>query len=172
MNLINHNINQLGELQNLLVQLSVKLYQEPQDVVSGATIGQHVRHILEFYICIEKGIKSGTVSYDDRDRQKEIEEDPSFTINVISELKCFLQAIQNTNIEIEFLANYSLLEDQSCSIKSNLERELAYALDHTIHHMAILKIALKVGDPSIFINNKFGVAPSTLRMRSQLKIYK
>ncbi len=69
MTLIHHNIKKLEEIKSLFRQLSHNLYTAPKEILSGATIGQHFRHILDFYICLEKGVDIGTVSYDERERK-------------------------------------------------------------------------------------------------------
>jgi hypothetical protein len=49
--------------------------------------------------------------------------------------------------------------------RSTLGRELQYNVEHTIHHLAIIKIALRLVAPDIALPEHFGVAPSTIRHR-------
>jgi hypothetical protein len=46
-----------------------------------------------------------------------------------------------------------------------LFRELAYDLEHSIHHQAIIKIAMKNLNSEYALNENFGVARSTIRFR-------
>ncbi len=39
----------LLELKELLQKLSEEQYSRPSEILSGASIGQHLRHVLEFY---------------------------------------------------------------------------------------------------------------------------
>ena len=62
-------------IQNVFVQLSesIKLltdkeYTQTSNILFNATIGQHVRHIIELFIELEKGYISGTVNYEKRQR--------------------------------------------------------------------------------------------------------
>jgi len=166
MTLIHHNINKLEEIKYLLQQLPQNLYTEPKEILSGATIGQHFRHILEFYICLEKGVQTGIVSYDERERNVLIETNLAHAVNCIERLIHFLTSLKN-DCSLEMKANYSNSPDKPAIIQSSLYRELAYALDHTVHHLAIVRIALSEGKDMVEVDSNFGVAPSTIRYREQ-----
>ncbi len=56
----------LMQLQKLMNSINDSDYTETIDILSGATIGQHIRHILEFYLLLISGTFSGTISYDKR----------------------------------------------------------------------------------------------------------
>lgn len=160
--LIQHNITKLDEIKNMLMHLPTNLYIEPKEILSQSTIGQHFRHIIEFYVCLENGVNQKLVCYDDRERDIFIETNTNYAIDIINRLKLFLSKIKH-DIPIEMKANYSINTDEKTLIQTTLFRELAYALDHTIHHLAIIKIALS--EDNLEIDSNFGVAPSTLRHR-------
>ena len=52
-------------------------------------------------------------------------------------------------------------EEQTPWTESSLERELLAVMSHTVHHYALIAIALRLGDFDPGVG--FGVAPSTLR---------
>jgi len=52
------------------------------------------------------------------------------------------------------------------SIPSNYYRELAYNLEHTIHHMALIRVGVNEVS-SIELPVEFGVAYSTVKYRKQ-----
>ena len=69
-------------IQNVFVQLSESLnqltddeYIQPSKILFNASIGQHVRHIIELFLCLEKGYESGVVNYEKRKRDYQIETD-------------------------------------------------------------------------------------------------
>ena len=166
MTLIHHNIKKLEEIKSLLHQLPSDLYTNPKEILNEATIGQHFRHILEFYICLEKGAKTGTVSYDDRKRNSLIETDRDYAIDVIEELIHFINSMKG-DCSLTMRANYSPASEEQTIIQTSLYRELAYTLDHTVHHLAIIKIALSEDEDKVEVDSNFGVAPSTIRYRKQ-----
>jgi uncharacterized damage-inducible protein DinB len=165
MTLILHNINKLSEIKSLLTKLPKELYAAPKKVLSNASIGQHFRHILEFYTSLEKGAKTGTVCYDDRKRNELIETYANHAENSVEKSIDFLNSIEADG-PLKMRANYATSEEQSV-IQTSLYRELAYALDHTIHHLAIIKIALLTENKEIKLDSDFGVAPSTIRYQKQ-----
>lgn len=48
-------------------------------------------------------------------------------------------------------------------IESTIGREVMYAFDHAVHHMAIIKIGLIENFPDKTIDVNLGIAPSTVR---------
>jgi len=160
--LIDDNIQKLEEIKTLLRQIPRELYIRPKEILSQATIGQHFRHILEFYICLEKGIQARTVCYDNRERDVLIETETEYAIYSIEKLTAFLRRVEN-DYELTMQANYSTISEEKSSIRTTFYRELGYVFDHTVHHLAIIKIALSE-DP-VQMDCNFGVAPSTVRCR-------
>jgi hypothetical protein len=167
MTLILYNINKLEDIKGLLQKLPKELYTSPKEILSKATIGQHFRHILEFYICLEKGAKTGTVCYDERERNILIETSKAYAMSCIEKLIPFLASLK-VDQSLTLKANYSKNPEEHTTLNTSLFRELAYALDHTVHHLAIIKIALSGEDAKVLMDNNFGVAPSTIRYRNQV----
>ena len=52
----------------------------------NATIGQHVRHIVELFQCLENGYEKGIVNYELRKRDKNIETDKQLAIQLLHEI--------------------------------------------------------------------------------------
>src|SRR5258708_15693117 len=70
--------NVFNQLDESLIKLSEEQYKQPSKILFNASIGQHVRHIIELYICLYNGYESGTVNYEKRKRDIRIETDKSF----------------------------------------------------------------------------------------------
>jgi hypothetical protein len=51
---------------------------------------------------------------------------------------------------------------------SSIGRELLYAYDHAVHHLAIIKLGIKAEIPDVEIDSNIGVAASTLRHQLSL----
>jgi hypothetical protein len=128
-------------------------------MLSGATIGEHTRHIVEFFQCVSNAFETDEVDYAIRARNRQIETDKEYALQVLKEVTVHL-SIPNKPILL-CLGKYG---EESVSIPSNLYREIAYNIEHAIHHMAIIKIGLK--SLQIQVDDDFGVAPSTLQYRA------
>ena len=120
--LIKHNIEKLNEIKQLLLEFPSELFLTPMEIISKATIGQHFRHILEFYSCMEKGLESGVVCYDERERNVLIETNIEYAIIQIEERIKFLETIE-TDAPLKLKANYSSFTESEVIIESSIFRE-------------------------------------------------
>ncbi|HJS54890.1 MAG TPA: hypothetical protein VJ765_10110 [Chitinophagaceae bacterium] len=157
---IQHVFVQLSETLN---QLSNEEYVRPSNILLNATIGQHVRHIIELFQCLEKGYDEGVVNYEKRKRDHQIEIDKELASSLLKEI---YQNIGRTNKDIILEAEDYNDTMQIVSIPSNYYRELAYNLEHTIHHMALIRVGVNEVSP-IMLPEEFGVAYSTVKYRQQ-----
>lgn len=150
------------QLSHSLETLTDQQYCFPLAVLSQSTIGQHLRHIVEFFQELEKGYETGLVCYDKRQRNHQIETDRLFAIQKLHEIIDSLPkpdkammltaslTIENGNNQLEFQTNYN--------------RELLYNLEHTVHHMAFIRTGIEAVSV-IKLPAQFGVAESTLQSR-------
>jgi len=157
-----HCENNLNEIKDLLLKIDNESYSKKLTQLSGASVGQHVRHILEFYLCLFEGIKEKKVNYENRKRDSAIENDIEVAINTIERIKSFLNSsFQDTHIYFE--KHFSLSENKSTIIASSVFRELAFCLEHSIHHQTIIKVGLRELELEKLIDDNFGIDPATLR---------
>ncbi|MBV6442625.1 MAG: hypothetical protein EPGJADBJ_04344 [Saprospiraceae bacterium] len=154
----------LFELKELLQNLSEEQYSRPSEILSGASIGQHFRHILEFYYCLIEALETGIVNYDNRKRNKQIETNPSAAKTAIDNIISVLDSgMECTDLTLQ--GSFGVMGDQVVSIRSSVYRELAYNLEHSIHHQALIKVGLKEQGMECLIGPGFGVAPATVRFK-------
>ena len=80
-------------IQNVFVQLTESLhrltsteYTQPSKILFNASIGQHVRHIIELFLCLETGYETGVVNYEKRKRDYKIETDKDFAIQLLKDI--------------------------------------------------------------------------------------
>jgi hypothetical protein len=152
--------NSLDELIELLNQLSKEEYSEPCFELSGSSIGEHTRHIVEMFQCLNRNYNSGIVNYDKRDRNKLIQTNADFAIQAILDIKNSISK-DNKNIELQ-----QTIDGIAVHIQSNYYRELLYNLEHCIHHQALIKVAILKSE-KITVDSNFGVARSTIEYRKQ-----
>lgn len=152
--------NSLNELIHLLKQLSKKEYINPCAELSKASIGEHTRHIIEMFHCLEKQYVLGIVNYDSRERNVLIQTDAEFAIQNILAIQVGLKK-ENKNIDLQ-----QIIDGEEIRIQSNYFRELLYNLEHCIHHQALIKVAILKFE-NVNIDENFGVARSTIEYRKQ-----
>lgn len=150
----------LNELIDLLNQLSQIEYSKSCPDLSNATIGEHTRHIIEMFQCLENQCDSGIVNYDNRMRNIRIQTDTLFAIENIETIQINLD---KKNINLELL---QIIDGEEIRIASNYHRELLYNLEHCIHHQALIKVAVLQCE-TVKIDPNFGVARSTIEYRNQ-----
>lgn len=154
------NIEIIDQLIDLLNDIESSVYKDPLQPLHYGTVGQHVRHITEFYLCALKGHENGVVDYDARKRNLLIEIDKDFTIETLENVK---QQLQTSKLDRNLILKSKFGGDDTMEIASSFFRELTYLIEHTIHHLAIIKIGLNEVYPQINIPRNFGVAHSTIR---------
>jgi len=145
----------------LLFTVRDKTYATSVGSPYSASIGQHYRHVLEHFVCLVKGLRSGEINYDARDRNPRIESEVTYA----SVLTCdMLRAVKQCSRETldrpcRVLQSVAYTGAPS-TVDSNIGRELAYCAGHAIHHFAIIRlIASELG---VDLPREFGFAPSTL----------
>lgn len=159
---IEKSIHQVFEqLKLTLHQLSQDRYTQPSHTLSNATIGQHVRHIIELFQCLQNGYPNGRVNYENRRRDLRIETDPHLAISLLTEIG---SALQKPDKSLLLEVAYQSDSDQSVTIQSNYLRELVYNLEHTVHHMALIRVGIQELT-DIALLPGFGVASSTMKYR-------
>ena len=159
--MFSRSIQTINELMFLLKKLQDNdSYSKPVISLSGATIGQHTRHIIELYQCLLEGYESGMVNYDKRKRDRLLEVNSNKAFSALHLIKEKLEQ-ENKDLQLEFE-----IDDKSMRLHSNYYREVYYNLEHCIHHQALIKVALlelKIKE----LPDQFGVAPSTIQYRKQ-----
>lgn len=150
----------LNELSDLLTQLTANDYCSPCHDLSNATIGEHTRHIIEMFQCLENQYQNGIVNYDYRQRDFRIQTNTAFAQECITML---MNQIEKPN---KPLVLQQIVDGETVLIESNYHRELLYNLEHCIHHQALIKVAVLQSE-SITVDENFGVARSTIEYRKQ-----
>lgn len=157
-------IENLLSIRELLIKINEKQYRHQSALLSGATIGQHIRHILDLYSCLLSGLSSRVISYDHRTRQREVELFPEKAISLINTtIEDFAKVNMDDRIVLKGIFSAES-EDLIQSIETSIYREMAYNLEHSIHHQALIKVGLLELGVIDLVDENFGVAPATIRL--------
>jgi hypothetical protein len=157
--------NILTQLKDLATQISEQDFSKPSETLSHSTIGQHLRHTLEFFGCLRSGYQHGVVNYDSRAHDHIIEHDKFVALAAIDDTMGFIEGLVDRPMLLQ--VGYDLREETFQELDTTVFRELVYNIEHAVHHMAIIKIGVHELAPYIKLAPDFGIAVSTIRHREQ-----
>ncbi len=166
MQLIQAANNILLQLAGVVEQIQEADFCKPSPALN-ATIGQHLRHTLEFFIILKQGYEQGIVNYDKRVHNKVMELDKTVALSTIHQIQEFI-IINQDDKSLLLEAGYLPDSEDGVIIKSNYHRELVYNIEHAVHHMAIMKIGIKEVADYVVMPPDFGIAVSTLRYKESV----
>ena len=152
------------QLSESLHQLSDEQYVQPSKTLFNATIGQHVRHIIELFTCLEKGYESGWVNYEKRKRDLAIETNKDFAKELLQKI---YSGLEKPNKTLLLESNYDELSEVGITVTTNYYREIIYNLEHTVHHMALIRVGINEVS-AVIVPDDFGVASSTIKYRKHV----
>ena len=147
------------QLSESLHGISDSTYIEPCANLNNSTIGQHVRHIIEMFQCLDTGYDCGIINYENRRRDPIIETNKSIALNLLTEIG---DAVQRPEKSLTLEGVYDEALFDPIQITTNYSREVIYNLEHTVHHMALIRVGLKELS-SQELPDSFGVAAATIK---------
>lgn len=155
-NLIIENSFLITELIEHLSLLRSEEYSLKVESISNSSIGEHIRHIINFFESFLNSFDQETMNYDRRIRDPRLELEKDFAIEKLQKISMQMNSLSFDG------SRPLLLETSSGIIYSNLSRELHYINEHTIHHMAIIRIFFLQSFPQYSLDSSFGYSSSTL----------
>jgi hypothetical protein len=162
--MISENVAYLRQGLALLDRLADDAFvcAPPGERVGG--VGPQLRHVIDYYRCFLRDVRSGRVDYDRRERDPDVETSRAAAAARVRELISELEALEGVALPAELQVKADrdpLLPESELWACSSVRRELMFLASHTVHHFAIVAITLAGHDVSV--GKGFGVAPSTLR---------
>jgi hypothetical protein len=158
--LIEQSQEQIAFLLQLAEHLNYVEYNMPVAGISHSSIGKHFRHVVEFYQCFLVGSQTGEIDYDARKRDLQLETDPAFAVQTLKRIGQSLSELQNRSVFVH-------VAEGRVKIPSTLERELHYNTEHSIHHLAIIRIGVEMAFPHIVLPSELGFAYATINYLNQ-----
>lgn len=159
MNLHNSVKNSLNQLEDSLNLLTNQQYSQKSEILFGASVGQHVRHVVEMFMCLQNGYFTGVVNYENRKRELVLENSKEAAVELIHAIQSGLY-FENKDLILE--AGFDIDTNETNNFATNYFREIAYNLEHTIHHMALIRIGINIVS-DIALPKEYGVASSTVK---------
>ena len=154
---------QLKSLSDLLLLLDDSQYIHKNEFLGIASIGGHTRHIIELVRCATNGYNTGVVDYLNRERNLRIETDKLFAIK---EIDILIDQIVQSDKPL-YLASECIDESLVKYVSTTYFREIVYNAEHAIHHLALIRVALREMKLEI-VGEGFGMAYSTIKYHASL----
>lgn len=151
----------LEDIAAVVAALSPEAYRaRPMPNASGS-IGEHVRHCLDHVSALVSADPSSGLSYDLRDRGTVVETDPAQALRRIQLLRINVTVGRWSMRLDEPIGVTSAVSRDGAVVNavSTLARELAFVLNHTIHHQAMIGLLASLHGADV--PQGFGFAPST-----------
>lgn len=167
MNLLRANCELLQQGIQLLSCHDERTFSATDPVSYGSGIGAHFRHVLDHYRSFLEGFSVGLIDYDNRERDTAEEKELSVALDSLSSLSKRMEAAEvdlGGMVRVKVCAS---TEGEDLHSISSYGRELQFLVSHTVHHYALIAIASRM--QGIFPEDRFGVAPSTLKFLSTVQ---
>jgi uncharacterized damage-inducible protein DinB len=156
---IRSNLAVIAQGVNLLDHLSAEQYGQRIAICYNASIGGHVRHIIEHYQSFLVALVDGVLDYEKRARDPLVESNVSHARGILSAVADKLTELDGVlvNREVPFQSETT----SGVLTGTSVLRELEFLLSHTIHHYALVAVMARLQgcEPEA----SFGIAPSTLK---------
>ena len=151
----------LLQARRYLSQVEPRRYTEVRRPRFQSSAGEHMRHVLDHYQAIRRGLDTGEVDYTRRRRGDAVERDPNAALTEVEQLRGWLAELAPAALErpLTVVTEVSISEQLVRRLPSSGLRELAFAGSHAVHHYAQLRqIAFEQGWR---LDEAFGLAPAT-----------
>lgn len=152
----------IQQINALLAQLEPHQYRKPLPEFDGGTLGQHFRHILEFFQCLEQGLPERMIDYASRKRNLLYEDNPALAARAFDDTAGIFDRCDD-HTELTVRGEFGC--ETRPTYQSSFGRELLFVYDHAIHHLAIINIGINCHYPEIRKDKDLGVSPSTIKAR-------
>jgi len=153
----------LEDLAAVVAALSPEAYNARLLPNASGSIGEHVRHCLDHVSALVSADPSSCLSYDRRVRGTAVETNPAEALRCIQLLRIMVAVGRWSSRLDEPICVMSTVAHSGDTVTSmsTLARELAFVLNHTIHHQAMIAVLASLHGCGV--PNGFGFAPSTPR---------
>jgi len=169
--LVDSNLHTLDAAIQLLSDLPSDLYSKVQKPYFESSLGKHMRHILDHYLCFRRDFHKGEIDYDQRHRDSQLETDKDYALTVCQDIRHFLSQLvidcqADDSLQVLMCNDVDMPAGELTA--SSVGRELQFLQGHSVHHFALMATMMKLA--GVDINQNFGVAPSTIVHNSTVKV--
>lgn len=154
--------NVFEQVRTVLNALTTEQYGQSGSMLLNASIGQHVRHIIELFMELNTGYEAGVVNYENRKRDRRTETDLAFATALLIDIEA---ALEKPDKILVLEAGFDGGKETVIQLHTSYYRELAYNIEHSIHHLAMIRVAINQL-ATIPVDENFGIAAATIKYRN------
>ncbi len=157
--IIDPAIRNLERIEHLIRLLDKHSYSNSNTGPYYSSIGGHLRHVLDIFACIIRGVDSGIVDLTDRRRGTRVETDPDAALDYLGSVIQDLAGLKETDPSTPV----TIIDDLGSGkikIPSTLGSGLCQAHSHAIHHFACIGYLLHLQGFEL-PDKGFGYNPTT-----------
>ncbi|RZS92644.1 DinB family protein [Aquimarina brevivitae] len=153
---INQNLN---KAITLITKISPAIYQDTSVGPYHSSIGSHMRHLLDFFLCITNGLDANDINLIQRSRDEGVATHKEKALTLLYDLQATLISYSDmpSNCLIKVTDD---MGQGAVTVHYTLESILLHANSHLIHHFAAIGYILNVLDEDLKIPG-FGYNPTT-----------
>jgi uncharacterized damage-inducible protein DinB len=155
----------LVQIRDVIALLPSNVYRAgPAARVSGS-VGAHVRHTLDHVGAWLAAVSGDELRYDARARGTIVEVDAACAVHAIERVLFQLDRLPSLDLDAPIGFSTLLHPDQPAAhVRSTLARELAFVIQHTVHHCGLMALLLEWQQRRV--PHGFGMAASTRRAQA------
>jgi len=149
----------LGQVETILDLIERDSSGRAETTYRDRSLGKHIRHIIDHILAFKAAEKSGLLDYDRRNRGSDIEEDLDTARQFLDSLREWLANAESRSLPLRVKSEIDCQASVSELFESNSDRELLYLINHTIHHIAYMRLLME--REGYQLPEHIGLAPST-----------
>jgi hypothetical protein len=159
--MIKSQLEILKQGENLLRDITEDQFTWKSTEHSFNSIGKHFRHIIDHYQSLREATLTGILDYDHRSRGCDIESNPESALNAWLEISHWMEELpeEKLGMPMQLSTEISIHEETVRKVDTCLERELIYLGNHTVHHFAVISLAMSIQGRKL--DDQFSLAPAT-----------
>ena len=152
----------LAESIEVVRGLTDEAYADLGGPEGTASPGAHVRHLVDYVVCLLQGIDASRVDYTARKRRGDLES--SRRLAEIELLRCSEQVEALGRGDLSRRLRVRADSDEPFA-ESTLGRELSFVTGHAVHHLALVRLTLQ--GAGVVVPDHIGVSASTRAYRAR-----
>ena len=149
----------LGQVETILDIIDKDSSDRAETTYRNRSLGKHVRHIIDHILAFKAAEKSGLLDYDRRNRGSDIEVNWETAREFLAGVREWLVNAEPRCLPLRVKSEIDCLASVSELFESNSDRELLYLINHTIHHIAYMRLLME--REGYQLPEHIGLSPST-----------